>query len=99
MPSSGAFTFGDIEGKLSVLRIVCEKCGRSGQYPVAKMIEKHGRDYMLTTFTDEVTADCPRMIRKDYSDWCGANSPDMVKVFMPNGVPSPEPKRPPRGWR
>jgi ribosomal protein L44E len=37
------FTFGDIEGKLDVLRVECTKCDRKGRYSVAKLIEKHGR--------------------------------------------------------
>jgi hypothetical protein len=35
--------FGDIEGKLDVLRIECTKCDRKGRYHVHKLIEKHGR--------------------------------------------------------
>jgi hypothetical protein len=29
-------TFGDIEGKLEVLRVECSKCPRKGRYSVAK---------------------------------------------------------------
>jgi hypothetical protein len=36
-------TFGDIEGKLDVLRVECTKCGRKGRYHVHRLIEKHGR--------------------------------------------------------
>ena len=35
--------FGDIEGKLDVLRVECTRCDRKGRYSVAKLIEKHGR--------------------------------------------------------
>jgi hypothetical protein len=35
--------FGDIEGKLDVLRVECTKCERKGRYSVAKLIAKHGR--------------------------------------------------------
>jgi hypothetical protein len=35
--------FGDIEGKLGVLRVECTKCERKGRYSVAKLIEKYGR--------------------------------------------------------
>jgi hypothetical protein len=31
MPRDGAITFRDIVGKLAVLRITSDKCGRSGQ--------------------------------------------------------------------
>jgi len=29
--------FGDIEGKLDVLRVECNKCGRNGRYQVRKL--------------------------------------------------------------
>ena len=32
--------FGDIEGKLDVLRVECSKCGRKGHYQVHKLIAK-----------------------------------------------------------
>jgi hypothetical protein len=35
--------FGDIEGKLDVLRVECTKCARKGRYSVRKLIEKYGR--------------------------------------------------------
>jgi hypothetical protein len=35
--------FGDIEGKLEVLRVECTKCEREGRYSMAKLIAKHGR--------------------------------------------------------
>jgi hypothetical protein len=35
--------FGDIEGKLDVLRVECTKCPRKGRYSVPKLIEKYGR--------------------------------------------------------
>ena len=31
--------FGDIEGKLDVLRVECTKCDRKGRYSVAKLID------------------------------------------------------------
>jgi len=35
--------FGDIEGKLDVLRVECTKCARKGRYSVRRLIEKYGR--------------------------------------------------------
>jgi hypothetical protein len=32
MPRDGAIIFRDLVGKLAVLRIECDKCGRSGRY-------------------------------------------------------------------
>jgi hypothetical protein len=36
----GYAIFGDVEGKLDVLRVECTKCDRKGRYSVAKLIEK-----------------------------------------------------------
>jgi hypothetical protein len=35
--------FGDIEGKLDVLRVECTKCARKGRYSLFRLIEKYGR--------------------------------------------------------
>jgi len=63
-----------------MLRLVCEKCGRSGQLRVDKLIEQHGRNYMLPRLKDDLVRDCPRMVRKDFADWCGAQMPDLVTL-------------------
>jgi len=34
MPREGAIIFGDLVGKLDMLRIECPKCGRSGRHPL-----------------------------------------------------------------
>jgi hypothetical protein len=34
--------FGDIEGKLDVLRVECARCQRKGRYSVRRLIEKYG---------------------------------------------------------
>jgi hypothetical protein len=43
MPRDGALTFGGLNGKLDVLRVACRKCDRSGQYRMARLIERYGR--------------------------------------------------------
>ena len=48
MPRDGAITFRDIVGKLTVLRITCDKCGRSGQYRVDRLIMRYGVDAKLS---------------------------------------------------
>jgi hypothetical protein len=40
----GFLTFGDIDGKLNVLRVECTRCERKGRYSVAKLIEKYERN-------------------------------------------------------
>ena len=39
---SGSITFGDLDGRLDVLRVTCSKCDRVGRYSVARLIERHG---------------------------------------------------------
>ena len=39
--SRGYVVFGDIAGKLDILRVECTNSDRKGCYSVAKLIEKH----------------------------------------------------------
>ena len=78
MPREGAITFRDIVGNLTVLRITCDKCGRSGQYRVDRLIMRYGIDAKL--FDWEPEADCPRKVARNLNDQCGARCPDLSKV-------------------
>ena len=42
MPRDGVIIFRDIVGKLDVLRVECDKCGRRGSYPLDRLIERYG---------------------------------------------------------
>jgi hypothetical protein len=44
MPCGGAIIFSDLIGKLDVLRVACDKCGRAGRYRLARLIDQRGRD-------------------------------------------------------
>ena len=44
MPRDGAIIFSDLIGKLEVLRVTCEKCGRDGRYILTRLIHQRGRD-------------------------------------------------------
>jgi hypothetical protein len=74
MPRDGAITFRDIVGKLAVLRITCDKCGRSGQYRVDRLIMRYGIDAKLFDWSDEITADCPRKQARNLSDYSVARA-------------------------
>ena len=52
--------FGDIEGKLEVLRVECTRCPRKGRYSVAKLIEKYGRKANMMKWREQLNGDCPR---------------------------------------
>ena len=66
MPRDGAITFSDLIGKLDMLRVSCEKCGR---------------DAKLVDWLDELTADCPKKTAGSMSDRCGARCQDLAKVL------------------
>ena len=78
MPRDDAITLCDIVGKLTV--VTCDKCGRSGQYRVDRLIMRYGIDEKLFAWSDEITADCPRKQAKNLNDICGARCPDLSKV-------------------
>ena len=40
MPRDGAIIFGDLIGKLGLLRVSCEKCGRDGSYGLGRLIRE-----------------------------------------------------------
>jgi hypothetical protein len=40
--------------------VACSKCDRRGQYPVARLIERYGREAKLVDLKDQIKADCPR---------------------------------------
>jgi hypothetical protein len=80
MPRNGLITFGDIDGKLTMLRIECAKCGRKGRYSVARLLEQYGPDEPLETFRRPLIENCPRYLKRDYNDQCDAIFPDLIKV-------------------
>jgi hypothetical protein len=53
-------TFGDLEGKLDVLRVECSRCQRKGRYSVAKLIEKYGRRGNMMKWKEQLNGDCPK---------------------------------------
>jgi hypothetical protein len=55
--------FGDIEGKLGVLRVECTKCDRKGRYHVDKLIEKFGRKGNMSKWVSELKGDCPKAVK------------------------------------
>jgi hypothetical protein len=77
MPRDGAIIFRDLVGKLGVLNVECDKCGRRGRYPLYRLIQRYGMDAKLF---DEITADCPRKRLGNLYDQCGARCPDLSKM-------------------
>ena len=55
MPRDGAIIFSDLIGKLDLIRVACDKCGRDGCYGLNRLIERRGRDAKLVDWLDELT--------------------------------------------
>jgi len=72
---------GDFESKLTVLRVKCVKCGRSGQYQLKRLLRAHGRNSKVIDWLDVMTADCPKKSARNVNDQCGAKCPDLPKVL------------------
>ena len=53
-----------------LIRIACEKCGRTGQYRKAKLIERFGSDIRLPDLREEI-AQCERA--RKMHDMCGVH--------------------------
>ena len=81
MPRDGATVFGDLKGKLSVLRVSCAKCHRSGHYLLFRLIGARGQDAKVTDWLDELTATCAKKRVNDMQDQCGVRCPDLSRVL------------------
>jgi hypothetical protein len=81
MPRDGAIIFSDLIGKLDMLRVACDKCGRDGCYGLGRLIEKRGRDAKLLDWLDELTAECPKKLAHNMNDPCGARCRDLARVL------------------
>lgn len=79
MPREGATIFGDLIGKLDVLRVQCDRCGRDGSYPLQNLISERGRDAKVIDWLDALTAHCPIKKAHNWNDQCAAQCPDLPK--------------------
>jgi hypothetical protein len=68
MPRDGALTLSDVRGP--TLTIVCEPCGRRGQYGVERLMAEHG-DAKMTVLL-RTLADCPKARSASVYDRCKA---------------------------
>jgi hypothetical protein len=74
-------TFGDIEGKLEMLRVECTRCPRKGRYNVAKLIAKHGRRGNMVKWREQLNGDCPNRDAHVMHGRCDLVCPDLPKVL------------------
>jgi len=81
IPQDTPLTFSYLLGKIGMLRVECGKCGRAGSYSVCYLIQQCGRKHTILDWKDQLTADCPRRVKKNYDDQCSARCPDLLKVI------------------
>lgn len=74
----GALVLTDLRSRLTMLRVACGKCGRSGQYRLSGLIERHGADMTLPDLASHLSSDCPRR-GGQLSDRCQAYFPDLTR--------------------
>ena len=73
--------FGDIEGKLDMLRVEYTRCQRKGRYSVAKLIAQHGRKGNLMQWMEMLNGDCPKRDAPQLHERCDLICPDLLKVL------------------
>jgi hypothetical protein len=76
-----AIIFGDLIGRLDVLYVHCPKCNRAGRYRLERLIDERGTNAKVIDWLDEITADCPKKLARNWSDQCGARCPDLAEVL------------------
>jgi hypothetical protein len=63
----GSYSLGETAAKQKMLRLVCDKCGRRGQYRIDRLLEQYGPDVAMPDLRHEL-AQCPH--RQDMSNPC-----------------------------
>ena len=58
--TSGAVTLRQIVGTRDALGVKCDRCGRSGRYRVAALVERYGLDMGLPEIAAALAEGCPR---------------------------------------
>jgi hypothetical protein len=81
VPARTYLIFGDIEGKLDVLRVECTKCSRKGRYRVDRLIEKYGRKANMMKWKEQLNGDCPKCDAPSLHGRCDLVCPDLPKVL------------------
>ena len=75
----GAVTLGDIAGRLAMLEVCCDRCGRRGRLRVICLVAEHGAGMGLPQLRRIVAADCPRWGGSEY-DPCGVHDPQLLAL-------------------
>jgi len=73
--------FGDIAGKLDILRVECTRCPRKGRYSVAKLVAQYGRRGNMTKWISDLKADCAQRDVSQLHERCDLICPDLPKLL------------------
>ena len=76
-----AITLGQIAGKIAMLEIACNDCGRHGNLGVQNLIAAHGAGMSLPELRDKLAKGCPRLESRRPGDRCHAHFPQLPKMF------------------
>ena len=79
--AAASITFGEIAGKLAMLRLECRKCGRRGQYRVDKLLREWGPDGSVLEWSAKIMGSCTKRMVRNPHDPCPASCPDIVRIF------------------
>jgi hypothetical protein len=83
MPYAGSFTLKDVARKTDTLVVACGRCDRAGRYPVATLIEKHGRSFPIPAVLRMLSDDCPKYTSlAAINDNCGLHCPELAGFFL-----------------
>jgi hypothetical protein len=74
-------TFGDIAGKLHMLRIECTRRARKGRYNVTKLIAQYGRRGNMSKWDSDLRGDYPKRNATQLHERCDLICPDLQKVM------------------
>jgi len=74
-------TFGDIAGKLHMLRIECTRCERKGRYVVAKLLAQYGLRGNMSKWVSDLRSDCPKRNAAQLHERCDLICSDLPKVL------------------
>ena len=76
-------TFGDVAGKLTMLRVQCTRCPRKGRYNLAKLVAQFGRSGNMSKWVSDLRGDCPKRNAPQLHERCDLICPDLPKVLKP----------------
>ncbi len=85
MPT-GAITLANVAARTDTLVVACRRCDRSGGYPMATLIQRHGRWFPVPGLLHLLSADCPQWQTARMHEPCVIHCPGLPALF---GVASP----------